>query len=151
MSVKSTLNDRLNNYEIITESGCWIWMGALARGYGQIEEKGKNLRAHRANYVKYVKPIPKKLIVRHICDNRCCINPDHLTLGTQQDNMKDMVGRGRSLRGIKAKNSILTEKEVIDIYNSNDSNSMLGVKYGTDRSNIYRIKNGDNWGHITNG
>lgn len=76
-------------------TGCWLWFGAeLNYGYGQFRNDGHAL-AHRWSYSHFIGPIPEGLIVRHRCDTPCCVNPDHLELGTYVDNMADKVRRGR--------------------------------------------------------
>lgn len=84
----------------VSEKGCWLWRGIIevASGYGAIhDQSGKKHVAHRASYEAWVGPIPEGNIVRHKCDVRSCMNPDHLEVGTQADNMRDMSIRGRSL------------------------------------------------------
>lgn len=76
-------------------SGCWIWMGAGIR-YGQTYMHGKPARAHRAIYELSGKSIPVGLELMHSCDVPCCVNPDHLSAGTHQENMSDMVIKGRA-------------------------------------------------------
>lgn len=77
-------------------TGCWEWVGARnPNGYGQVMHKGKRHGAHRAMWISLNGPIPDKLVIRHKCDNRCCINPHHLEIGTYQDNTNDAVERGR--------------------------------------------------------
>jgi hypothetical protein len=76
---------------------CWNWKGSLNEGYGQFKLNGKPNRAHRISFELHNKTIiPDDLIVRHKCDNPSCVNPHHLELGTQQDNVRDRVERGRS-------------------------------------------------------
>ncbi len=76
-------------------SGCWLWTAALSnKGYGFYFSDGHNF-AHRWSYSHFVGPIPEGLIVRHRCDTPSCVNPDHLELGTQSDNMQDCIKRGR--------------------------------------------------------
>lgn len=82
-----------NTYEDV----CWEWQGNKHwNGYGRINW-GKNERywAHRISYMIYKGPIPYNKIVMHTCDNPCCVNPKHLILGTQKDNLHDMAKRGR--------------------------------------------------------
>lgn len=78
-------------------SGCWLWVGGESGfGYGHFTLPASRCRtAHRAAWLLYRGPIPKGLHVLHTCDVRCCVNPDHLWLGTHSDNMTDMVSKGR--------------------------------------------------------
>lgn len=87
-----------------SESGCWNWTASTIKGYGQFyfrptrQDKIQKLYAHRFAYELFVGPIPPGAIVRHSCDNPLCVNPDHLSIGTSQDNRSDMARRGRGLR-----------------------------------------------------
>lgn len=77
-------------------SGCWLWTASLDRkGYGHMVVDGRLMPAHRLAYERYVGPIPAGLLACHKCDVRCCVNPDHLFIGTHADNMQDMVRKGR--------------------------------------------------------
>jgi hypothetical protein len=76
--------------------GCWVWSGATNRkGYGVYIFRGKYVGAHRVAWTLFRGPIPDGLFVLHRCDNPPCLNPDHLFLGTHNDNMIDMVLKGR--------------------------------------------------------
>ena len=78
------------------ETGCWEWKKSLnARGYGQMNVNGKNREMHRLGYEIFNGEISEGLYVLHKCDNRKCCNPDHLWLGTQKDNIQDMIKKGR--------------------------------------------------------
>lgn len=78
-------------------SRCWIWIGlVLNSGYGQFWFENKKWQAHRMSYEIYIGPIPGKFLVCHKCDNRQCINPDHLFLGDHRDNALDSVRKGRA-------------------------------------------------------
>lgn len=98
-SLNETLDDAGWN---VTATGCWEWHGTKnEHGYGLVNLHRAGLhqaRAHRLMYERFVGPIPDGLMIRHKCDNPPCVNPDHLVPGTQQDNMNDMVARGRHER-----------------------------------------------------
>jgi hypothetical protein len=81
----------------ITESGCWIWMSTIGRnGYGSLIRNQKNIGyAHRLSWLLYRGPIPDGLNVLHRCDVPICVNPDHLSLGTQAENIRDMLRKDR--------------------------------------------------------
>ena len=81
---------------VIKTTGCWQWLGATHAGYGVFGFNRQMMRAHRVSYELYVGPIPPGLSVLHRCDNPPCTNPDHLFVGTQLDNMRDMCAKGRA-------------------------------------------------------
>ena len=100
----SNLIARFNNNFIVSISGCWLWTGFKSTtGYGVLQVDGKKIKAHRISYEIYKKQIPQGMSVLHKCDVRECVNPDHLFIGTHQDNMKDMVEKRRSRNGNKCK------------------------------------------------
>ena len=86
------LHDRI---EIVTESGCWIWLGFVAKkGYGQIGVGDKIDLVHRVSYRYYNGEIPDGLVVDHLCDVRCCVNPAHLEAVTNGENIARTYRRG---------------------------------------------------------
>ena len=94
--VSVPLKDRFLSKVSKSESGCWEWTGNIAGGgYGYIHAEGKLKRAHRVSHELFVGPIPEGLNVLHTCDNRKCVNPAHLFVGTQKDNLLDCYNKGR--------------------------------------------------------
>src|SRR5690242_19244746 len=90
---RSALDTFANFVRCDAETGCWIWTGYIARnGYGRYRREG----AHRVSYERANGHIPSGFQVNHSCDRRLCVNPAHLWLGTQVDNMREMVQKGRS-------------------------------------------------------
>lgn len=93
----------------VTETGCWLWTGQTLgkqKRYPKIMvggRKGKYIAAHRVSYAAFVGPIPEGMSVLHKCDIPLCVNPSHLFLGNQADNMRDMKIKGRSTKGRKLK------------------------------------------------
>jgi hypothetical protein len=101
VAVMASLERRLMEQSIPEpNSGCWLFTGTLVGGYGRIaENKYVRTLAHRASYRVFKAEIPNGMDVLHKCDNPCCINPDHLSVGTHVENMADMVRKGRSNNG----------------------------------------------------
>jgi hypothetical protein len=94
---------------------CWIWEGSIGQyGYGQVGRRRKLIGTHRYAWTISNGDIPKGMGVLHKCDNRPCVNPDHLFLGTFKDNMNDKVRKGRQafLKGESNGRSVLTEESV---------------------------------------
>ena len=100
LDIKTTA-ERIEEKSIpVTESGCWLWVGHISKdGYGRLRVAGKKELAHRASYRAFIGEIPDTLLVCHKCDNPSCVNPNHLFIGTHQDNMNDKVAKGRQLSG----------------------------------------------------
>jgi len=93
---------------------CWLWLGHTTRGYGRIKVNGKMVGTHQFSYELHKGKIPNGLLVCHSCDNPSCVNPKHLWLGTQKENMEDCKRKGRIYErsGEKNPNARLTQKQV---------------------------------------
>ena len=135
--------------ERIPEGGCWVWMGTTTvRGYGQIEHKTKKLYAHRASYEAFVGEIPQGMYVCHTCDNVSCVNPNHLFLGTQKQNLQDMARKGRSTRGEKNPGAKLTEEQVNQIRTMDGTCSFISKIFNVSSSAISAIKRKERWSYV---
>ena len=134
-------------YEI-TDTGCLVCTSHTKNkdGYFDFSINNKRYLLHRYIYEKINGGIDSDSVVRHTCDNSSCINPDHLKIGTHEDNVKDRCIRGRSAKGDKHGRSKLTEEQVLEIRNDNiTSISKLATEYGVSRKAIRSIKQYKNW------
>lgn len=144
--------------EKVTEvkSGCWLWRTAArqsAGGYGMFWLDGRTMGAHQASYVLFKGPLAPKLVVRHSCDDRECVCPEHLSLGTHADNMRDAVERHRHQRGSKHVFATLDEKTVATlkaeaIPGRFNEAARLATKYGTSIAAVRGILAGTSWKHV---
>lgn len=99
-----------------SDEECWNWLGHTRNTYGALSVYGIVHGAHRYSYELHNGKITDgRLVVRHLCNNRLCVNPNHLTIGTHQDNMTDMVRSNRSAKGERVGTSKLTETNVREI------------------------------------
>ena len=127
---------------------CWNWKAATESGYGRFGINGKLFLAHRISWMLSFGDIPEGLDVCHSCDNRLCCNPHHLFPGTQQDNMTDMVLKGRSMRGTGVWQAKLTEDKVIEIRNlisDGFSTRKIGKMFGVTSSTVSKIGKRQLW------
>ena len=133
---------------------CWIWTGVTRNGYGSFFVRGVGWRyAHRISWILVNGPIPDGLCVLHRCDNRPCVNPAHLFLGTKAENTADMVSKGRGRGGVSRgesnPTSKLTETQVREIRKETCPERETAARYGVTRANINYIKRGVTWTHIS--
>jgi hypothetical protein len=127
------------------EFGCWFYTGGrLSNGYGIFDEEGKSRLAHRWIYGEGVTRIPRGMRVLHRCDQRACVNPFHLFLGSAKDNSVDMVSKGRN-RVKKRTPRPISNQELRDIRMSNkrgESCYSIAKRLGRDQCHIARIVSG---------
>jgi len=138
--------------------GCWEWMaGREKNGYGMFHEKKffYESRAHRVAWKLTKGPIPKGLFVCHRCDNRGCVNPDHLFLGTPGDNSRDSKAKGRNVFGSKVGSARLTEERVIELkkilQEGKYDQRQLAKMFGVGQSTISRVNMNQSWRHLLKG
>ncbi len=131
--------------------GCWQWLKCIVpTGYGQQAIRRKPYTTHRIAWALWRGPIPSKLHVCHTCDNRACVNPRHLFLGTHADNMRDMYRKSRrkAARGEQASKAKLTASQVLAIRKDPRTLRAIGADYGVCHSNILAIKQRKHWAHL---
>lgn len=150
-----TIEDRFwEKVDIRTESECWEWIASKrSGGYGQFSICGKGFKSNRVAYRIAYGPFDESLFVLHKCDNRGCVNPAHLFLGTHKENMSDMVKKKRAASGENHGRATLSEKDVVDIvelYNSGQhTHNSIAAIYDVDAPAIYKILNGRTWSRVT--
>ena len=125
---------------------CIEWSGCRTRnGYGRQKVAGVDWLAHRW-VMHQVQPLPAGAVVRHTCDNRACVNPEHLVVGTQSDNMVD-----KSLRGDRHATLKLRHAEVSSIraaLAAGESATSMAAAFGITRENVYHIRDRKTWKHL---
>ena len=134
--------------------GCWDWQGANnGKGYGCLRVDGKRVLAHRYSYEAHIGPIPRLknsyhgVCVLHKCDNPSCVNPDHLFLGTHNDNMQDKMSKGRS--GVVKLSASTVAKMKQEYLSGKTCHRELAKKFGTSYQNVGAILSGKTWKHVS--
>lgn len=148
--------EKMQNYLVsrifVDAQGCFNWLGSKnLKGYGTLSFNGTNVKAYRMSYTVFRREIPNGLSVCHHCDNRACINPSHLFLGTQKDNMADAARKRRMSHGSKLSRTGLTEVQAINLvedYKSGLSTRRLSVKYGVSTQLARNIIKKSTWKYL---
>jgi hypothetical protein len=143
--IKARLDARTNKQ---AANGCWEWTGCFANtGYGSmgIPRTRKVMNVHRLAWIVTNGDVPAGLYICHRCDNRKCLNPDHLFLGTAADNMRDSRQKGRQSCGAANYNAKLLESDVREIRASRESQRALARRFGVSPSAIQAIKERRSW------
>jgi hypothetical protein len=143
---------RFFRHTTISDDGHWLWTSPLSNdGYGTFWLNNKDERAHRASWILFRGDLPKDVQVCHKCDIPACVHPGHLFLGTQQDNLDDMVAKGRSERGERHHNARLNDISVLFIRGLAKCGwreTALGALFGVAHTTINSIKSRKIWRHV---
>lgn len=134
----------------IPDAGCWLWTAAVdGKGYGAFRME-KMEQAHRASWLLHHGPIPDGMCVCHKCDTPLCVNPSHLFLGTNLDNMRDRDRKGRAAKrdGEKCGTSKLTEADVMAIRVAGGLHREIAASFGVSRETVGEIRRGVTWKHV---
>jgi HNH endonuclease/helix-turn-helix, Psq domain len=155
-----SLAERMDDWTVPEpNTGCWLWVGAISdKGYAHVGVSAdgvyRTLSAAKVNFVRFKGTVPVGVEVRHTCDQPCCVNPEHLVLGTHTDNMRDMISRGRhrTFQGERHGRSVLTDAAVTMIRRSWATGSVtfaqLGRTFGVHYSTIVRVVKREGWTHV---
>lgn len=129
---------------------CWIWKASLRNKYGSFYYNGKTYKSNRFSFLLHYGFLPEDKLVCHTCDNPLCVRPEHLFLGTTEENISDKINKNRQAKGSKNGSAKLTENQVkqikIDLENySYGLKVRLAKKYGVSKSAITLISKNKNW------
>lgn len=130
---------------------CWEWNRATWLGYGRFNCEGQKFRAHRFAYLISVGDIPPDLVVRHRCNNRSCVNPAHLVVGTHRDNIYDQIRSGTLARGERCASAKLTAADVLKIHQLHGrgmSFSQIAGLFNVAVPTVAQIFTGRTWKHV---
>jgi predicted XRE-type DNA-binding protein len=146
--------ERVMKRAVKQPNGCWLYPAKGSRGYGSVTVGSRYdgtvgvRRPARIAYEGSHGPIPAGMSVCHRCDNRSCVNPEHLFLGTSKDNAEDMVIKGRSCRGNKNARAILTQDDVIAIRRAAGTQREIADRFGISRPHVSSILSCRRWSHV---
>jgi hypothetical protein len=135
---------------------CWVWTGTKTGAPGRPPYGGfriterRTIRAHRFSWELHFGPVPDGLIVCHSCDNRLCVRPEHLFVGTHAENIadRDRKGRGLAMRGTEHGSAVLNDETVRAIRAATGSQRAIAARFGASQSQVSRIRAGLAWAHV---
>jgi len=153
--------DNLRRFEERTEktSGCWLWKGHIGKGNGygtstwriSWKERMLFISAHKMSYRLFKGDVPEEKIVRHTCDVKHCVNPEHLVLGTYKDNMRDCIERRRIAIGENQGLSVMTEENVRELrrlHADGETGTSLAKMFGISQPTVSQITRRVTWRHV---
>lgn len=145
-----SIRTRFDAKYVPVPSGCWQWTASTARrGYGQmgITKPKRNEKAHRISYALNVADIPPDRVIMHTCDNPGCVNPQHLRMGTQIENLADRDAKNRHARvsGVRNPSSKLSCDALPVILDRSIPIDDLASRFGVSRSTIDHVRAGRTW------
>lgn len=127
-------------------AGCWLWLPSFgSHGYGNASVPGIGVTtAQRASYLAFKGSIPSGMLVQHSCDNKWCVNPDHLSLGTDATNAWDKQTKGRAAKKLQPGDVLA----IRSMFNRGASDGQVANAFGVDKALVQRIRVGHVWKHI---
>jgi len=155
---RNEMHDFLEKCQINPSTWCWEYKGVTDRdGYGQFGYDNKMWLVHRLAYMLYFKKTEQDIqgkVVMHMCDNPCCVNPSHLKLGTQKENIADMhsKNRGPDRKGANNPNAKLTDyqvQKIRDLISLGMTQEQLAKMFNVSRRTIHNIRNNISWNHVS--
>lgn len=130
----------------LSGGGCWEWIAAEdGYGYGAVYHRRKVTKAHRAFYIELIGDIPAGMDLCHKCDNRKCVNPEHMFVGTRKQNMEDCVRKGRFPRRDASHKAKITKKIADSIRSDNRKYREIAEEHGVSLALISAIKTKGHW------
>lgn len=131
---------------------CWTWTGSRnACGYGTLRRERRTYLAHRWSWLLAGRELPVGLSVCHRCDTPACVNPDHLFLGTHQENIADMVQKNRHVRGARKPAAKLVDDDVRairEMARQGEKNPKIAALFGVSTPTIWHIVRRRQWRHV---
>jgi hypothetical protein len=162
IGIQSIAEDDASRFwdKVSSTAKCWLWTaGRNEKGYGVYSVEGRTIRAHRYIWMKTTgKEIPEGLLVLHKCDIPSCVRPNHLFLGTAQENTEDALKKGRlkshwrgdTDRHPRRKLAVNEQRQLLRLYRTGGySAACLGAAYGVDVRYIYELKSRPKYAHLS--